>query len=371
MAGRRAVVLGAEGMIGTYVRQALLDDGWEVAGIARRPATVSHERYTHIRADLLERESLIDALRVFPDATHVYYAGFVLAESRAAEVGPNLAMLVNGVEAVEATSDVLEHVCLFEGGKWYGCHTGPFKTPAYEDDPRVMSPMFYYDQEDYLHRRRREGAPWHWSSLRPEGVGGIALGTPQNLLMVLVMYAVICRELGIPLRFPGSPECRDALYEMTDARLLARSALHTSTTEACFDEAFNVTNGDSFRWREMFPYVASLLGMEYAGTQTMTLTEVMADKGPLWDATVQKYGLAQHKLEELAGWQIGSLFHWGWDNVRSTVKLRRTGFHDCIDSRDMVRDVVQQMVDQRIIPPVQANRGVPSADADIPAEAWG
>ncbi|MGH3638659.1 MAG: SDR family oxidoreductase [Mycobacterium sp.] len=352
MTGRRAVVLGAEGIIGTYVRHALLEDGWEVAGVARRATTVDHPRYTHIRADLLQPESLREGLGAFPEATHLYHAAFVLAESRAAEVAPNLAMLVNGVSAVEATSTALEHVCLFEGGKWYGCNTGPFKTPAYEDDPRVMSPMFYYDQEDYLRRRRREGASWHWSALRPEGVGGIALGTPQNLLMVLVLYAVICRELNIPLRFPGSPECRDALYEMTDARLLARSALHTSTTETCFDEAFNVTNGDSFRWRDMFPYVASLLGMDYAGTQTLNLGEAMADKDALWDATVKRYGLAKHRLEELAAWQIGdNLFNWGWDNVRSTIKLRKTGFEDCIDSRDMVRDVIQEMVDLRLIPP--------------------
>ncbi|MDR7188219.1 nucleoside-diphosphate-sugar epimerase [Microbacterium sp. BE35] len=352
MGGRRAVVLGAEGMIGTYMRDALLEDGWDVAGVARRPSTVSHERYVHIRADLLDPSSLAAAFGAFPDATHVFYAGFILAESRAAEVGPNLAMLVNGVEAVEANSSVLEHVCLFEGGKWYGCHTGPFKTPAYENDPRVMPPMFYYNQEDYLTQRRNDGATWSWSSLRPEGVGGVALSTPQGLLTVLVMYAVLCRELGIPLRFPGTPEARDALYEMTDGRLLARAAIHTSTTASCADQAFNVTNGDSFRWNDMFAYIASLLGMEYAGTQTLKLTEVMADKGPLWDNMVERYGLAPYKLEELAGWQIAdNLLYWGWDNVRSTIKLRKTGFHDCIDSREMVRDVVERMVELKLIPP--------------------
>lgn len=352
MSQRRAVVLGAEGMIGTYMREALLEDGWEVAGVARRESSLDHERYTHIRADLLDAESLPAAFSVFPDATHVFYAGMVIAPSRAAEIEPNLALLVNGVEAVEATSKVLEHVCLFEGGKWYGCNLGPFKTPAYEDDPRIIPPMFYYDQEDYLRSRRESGAPWHWSSLRPEGVGGVSLGTPQGLLLVLVIYALISRELGVPLRFPGTPETADALYEMTDARLLARAAIHTATTEACRDEAFNVTNGDSFRWRDMFPYVAQLLGMEYAGVQTIRLGEVMADKGAVWDRIVARHGLAQNSLEKLATWQIGdNLFNWGWDNVRSTIKLRKTGFDDCIDSREMMRDVVQKMVDLRIIPP--------------------
>ena len=35
-----------------------------------------------------------------------------------------------------------------EGGKAYGSDLGPYKTPAREDDPRLMSPNFYYDQED-------------------------------------------------------------------------------------------------------------------------------------------------------------------------------------------------------------------------------
>lgn len=353
MSNRRAVVLGAEGLIGTYVRRALLDDGWEVAGVARRPSSIEHDRYVHVTADLLDQEGATNALRAFPDATHVFYAGFGWTESKSEEVRVNLAMLVNGVEAVEASSNQLEHVCLFEGGKWYGCHIGPFKTPAREDDPRVMPPIFYYDQEDYLRSRRDEGAAWTWSALRPEGVGGVAVGTPQNFLMVLVVYAVICKELGIPLRFPGAPECRDALYEMSDARLLARAAIHTSTTDACADQAFNVTNGDSFRWGEMFPYVAELLDMPYAGTQTMSLVEMMEDKGEVWDRIVAKHDLAAHEVSDLVFWQAGdNIFNQTWDNVRSTIKLRKTGFHDCIDSREMVSDVIAEMVALRLIPPV-------------------
>lgn len=39
---------------------------------------------------------------------------------------------------------------LIEGSKWYGVHLGAAKTPCLEDDPRYMTPNFYYDQEDYL-----------------------------------------------------------------------------------------------------------------------------------------------------------------------------------------------------------------------------
>lgn len=352
MNGKRAVVLGVEGLIGSYVRAELLDAGWEVAGVARRPSSVKHDSYTHVQADLLDAESAAIAMEAFPDASHVFYAGFAWTETKAEEVTVNRAMLANGVAAVERWSPGLGHVCLFEGGKWYGCHIGPFKTPAYEDDARVMPPIFYYDQQDYLEQRQADGAAWTWSALRPEGVGGAAVGTPQNFLMILFVYAAICRELGLPLRFPGAPECRDALYEMSDARLLARAAVHTSTSPECANEAYNVTNGDSFRWGDMFVHVAELMGMEYGGIQTMSLVEMMADKEDLWEEMVRRHGLAAYRLDELVFWQAGdNIFNQTWDNVRSTIKLRNAGFADCIDSRQMVSDVLDKVVEMRLIPP--------------------
>ena len=31
-----------------------------------------------------------------------------------------------------------------------GQHIGPYKTPAKESDPRILGPLFYDDQEDFL-----------------------------------------------------------------------------------------------------------------------------------------------------------------------------------------------------------------------------
>jgi hypothetical protein len=61
-----------------------------------------------------------------------------------------------------------------EGAKPYGCHFGPYKTPAKETDPRHPPSNFYFAQEDLLFERRR-GSDWTrsapsaaWSA--PEGV---------------------------------------------------------------------------------------------------------------------------------------------------------------------------------------------------------
>jgi hypothetical protein len=101
----------------------------------------------------------------------------------------------------------------------------------------------------------------------------------------------------------------------------------------------------------MFGYIANLMKMDYVGTQTMKLTEMMADKGPLWERIVAQYDLAPYRLDELAFWEAGDgIFSQDWDNVRSIIKLRKTGFQDCIDSRDMVSDIHEEMIRRRMIP---------------------
>ena len=97
---------------------------------------------------------------------------------------------------------------------------------------------------------RQRGRSWNWSAIRPSVVCGLALGNPMNLAMVIAVYAAISKELGLPLRFPGKPGAYDKLLDMTDAGLLARATVWAATDERCANQAFNINNGDLFRWSE-------------------------------------------------------------------------------------------------------------------------
>ena len=46
-----AVVTGTTSGIGEAVARQLLERGWRVVGIARREATLRHERYGHVAVD--------------------------------------------------------------------------------------------------------------------------------------------------------------------------------------------------------------------------------------------------------------------------------------------------------------------------------
>lgn len=354
MADRQAVVVGALGVIGSAIIERLTGRGeWDVVGLSRREPDADWPA-RHICVDLLDRAHAEEKLAELTGVTHIFYAAYQARPDRAAEVAPNLTLLRNAVETIDAVASDLRHVNLMQGGKAYGCHLGPFKTPAKESDPRHMPPNFYYDQEDWL-RETSAARPWTWSALRPEAVCGFAVGNPMNLTMAIAVYATLCRELGVPFHFPGKPGAYTAMYEVTDAHLLASAVEWVATTDACAGEIFNITNGDTFRWENVWPVFADFFGMEHAEPRTISLVEFMADKGPVWDRLVARHGLRPYAYEDVVSWGFGdAIFGSDWDIVRSTLKARRFGFDEFTDTEEMFLGLFRQLEADHVIPPAGA-----------------
>ncbi len=351
MERRQAVVIGALGVIGrALVTRLTAQGGWDVVGLSRRvPDQETGAR--HVSVDLLDRADAETRLAELTDATHVFYAAYQARPTFAEEVEPNLTMLRNAVEAIDAVAPGLAHVNLMQGGKAYGCHLGPFKTPAKESDPRHMPPNFYYDQEDWL-RATSAQRPWTWSALRPEAVCGFAVGNPMNLTMAIAVYAAICQELDVPFHFPGKPGAYRAMYEVTDAALLAGAAQWAATTDACAGEVFNITNGDTFRWQNVWPVFTDFFGLRAAEPRTISLVDFMANKAPVWDRIVERHGLRPYPYADIVSWGFGdAIFGSDWDIVRSTHKARAYGFSEFIDTEEMFLGLFRQLQADRVLPP--------------------
>ncbi len=347
---KTALIAGATGAVAKRLVEQLCAAGWEVIGLCRNvPAEAKTARY--IAVDLYDGDGLRRALAKERTVTHAFYASRARhGEGGVESVAENVAMLRHLIDAVEAGCPKLEHIHLVEGAKWYGIHLGAFPTPALEDDPRHMPPNFYYDQEDLL-RARQQGRPWTWSVSRPNVVCDFAPERPRNLTSIIGAYAAICKELGLALDFPGQPGHYRALTEVTDAALLAQAMTFMATTPACRNEAFNITNGDVYRWERMWPLVAEHFGLKVGVVRPLLLADWMKDKAAVWDRIVARYGLVPNKLEDVALWGFADfVFRQSYDVISSNTKLRLAGFHHMRETREMFFSQLAQYREARIIP---------------------
>jgi nucleoside-diphosphate-sugar epimerase len=354
MAQNTAVVVGALGVIGRYIveRLAALPD-WRVVGLSRRKGE-DRGNVRYLSVDLLDPADTDRKLAGLAEATHVFYCAFQATGSQAADYAKGIAvnrdMLVHSVSALDRVAQHLERVVLVTGTKYYGTHLGPFRTPAKEDDPRHLPPNYYFDQIDWLTAFQR-GKRWSWTELRPQTLCGFAPGTPMSIVPVIAVYAAISKELGLPLRFPGKPGAWRSIYQVTDSAHMANAALWAATGPRCANQAYNITNGDYFRWMNLWPRFAEVFEMPLAEPQAVSLVAQMADKGPLWEAMTRRHGLKPHRYDEIVAWPFGDyVFGTDWDVMTSTTKARQHGFHDVVDSEEMFVRLLRQFRAERIVP---------------------
>ncbi len=349
-AKKTGLIAGATGVVGRNLVQHLDSrEDWQVIALSRRTPDIEGLEQ-HISVDLLDPADCDKQLGGLNKVTHIFYAAYVERPGWHEMVEPNLRMLVNLVDAVEPVATGLQHINLMQGTKWYGNHLGPFKTPAKETDPPHMPPNFYYDQQRFIVKRQKDKT-WTWSAARPHGVSGFAIGNPMNLVMVVAVYASISKALGLPLRHPGSRANAHALYQVTDSGLLARACTWMATEDKCANEPFNITNGDIFRWENLWPIFADYFEMKTAPAQKINLTRMMADKAPVWEAVARQYGLRKIPYTDLVRWEYGDfVFTPEYDIISSMTKARQFGFTEVIDSEDMFLRQFDELREHKIIP---------------------
>ena len=349
MAKGKAVVVGGLGMIGRNIIQALeAKGGWDIVGLSRRPANFETGA-TFISVDLLDDAQAKEKLAGLTDVTHIFYAG-LSGGVEAENVEGNLALVVNSVGVIEPISPTLERVILVQGGKYYGVHLGPHKTPSKETDPRHLPPNFYYNQQDFI-TDLQEGKSWHYTMLRPEAVVGFAEGIPLNTASVVAAYACICKELDVPLHYPGPEAAFNAFNKFIDARLLGRCAAWAAQNPACAGEAFNVTNVSGMRWCNLWPLFTAYFGCRPGVLVPMKLADFMADKGPIWDEIVRKHQLKPTPFSDLGDWGFADWnFGRTWDTILEDTKRLQYGFTEAIDTEQNFVEIFDDMRAARVIP---------------------
>lgn len=332
MTQRTALVVGSTGLIGRTLAAELASqpEMWAVLGLARRPEAMAGVQ--PVQVDLTQPETLRMALRDLKP-THVFLASWLRQATEVENIRVNGGMVRHLLDAVSEAGSV-EHVALVTGLKHY---LGPFEaygrgtlpaTPFREEQGRLEVENFYYAQEDEVFRAAvRDG--FGWSVHRPHTIIGYAVGNAMNMGVTLAVYATICRETGRPFVFPGSAVQWNGLTDMTDAGLLARQLIWASTTPAARDQAFNIVNGDVFRWKWMWSRLAGWFGIEAAPfpTERLRLETQLADAGPVWAEIARRHGLVEADLTvATSAWHTDADLGRPIEVVTDMSKSRRLGF---------------------------------------------
>lgn len=357
MAHTKVLVAGALGVIGRAVVERLARrEGVEVVGLSRRAPDAglldslrdAQAPVQWVRCDLQDAAATRAALAAHRDATRLVYAALyekpelIRGWLAADHVDVNGAMLANTLAALEGAP--LAHVSLLQGTKAYGAHAGlPMRVPARERDAKRNHANFYFVQQDELERCAAQRG-FTWTIFRPQVVLGVAVGSAMNPVAALGAYAAISRELGSPLRYPGHPHL---LTECIDARIIAAAIEWSWREPRANREAINLTNGDVVVWRTFFERLASELGMALEerplASSEPRLGEAMPKHAETWRRIAERESLRIADLDALIGlsWQYADILFAApapppVPTLVSTIKARRLGFGDCIDSEECI-----------------------------------
>jgi nucleoside-diphosphate-sugar epimerase len=175
----------------------------------------------------------------------------------------------------------------------------------------------------------------------------------MNMGVTLAVYATICRETGRPFLFPGSPAQWNSLTDMTDARLLARHLEWAATTPDARDHAFNVVNGDVFRWSWMWSRLAAWFGIEPAPFpgHANPLAQQLAGTEEIWRNIAKSHNLIEPNLNNLASaWHTDADLGRPIEVVTDMSKSRKFGFLDYQSTDESFYDLFTRLRQQHIIP---------------------
>jgi nucleoside-diphosphate-sugar epimerase len=320
---------------------------WNVVTLGRH---ASQGCGPHLAIDLYRDDVKAVDVPALAGVTHIYNCARVPGYDPESERQSNLTLLDRLLDLAERNCTLLEHVCLIHGTKWYGCHKGPYRTPALETDPPCADPSFYAVQQELIIRRQRN-RDWTWSALRPHTIWGLpAERSGNSIVMLIAAYAMLMKAAGEPLHFPGPEKTFYKLSQATDSDLLNRAMEWVGTTPAAANQAFNVTNGDFFRWERLWPSVADFFGMDCGDVRPLKLADAMPRMEGHWARLAQKHKLKCDDLRSVVNWSYGDgIFGLAWTDMSSTTKARQFGFPDTIDSGAALLKFLSELRTRRYI----------------------
>ncbi|CAL5220375.1 g2379 [Coccomyxa viridis] len=247
-------------------------------------------------------------------------------------------------------------------------------------------------------KRVKEGAKWTWSALRPGAVIGFSLGsaltnmawqycvTPliaqllsqelheskyqsgrlpavirvgyMNLLDFFAVYGTLCKETGTPFRYPGDPVTYRVVMDCVDVDLLTMCQIWLSTHPKAQNTAYNINNGDVFRFEQVWPAMAQWFGVETGPPLKIPLPVFMPQHKDTWSHIRKKYHLKDLPYDHLHQADFAEAWlSYPADAFNDVTKLRRAGFDRMnIWSEECLISWLNELAKDKVIPDYPAMR---------------
>ncbi|GMN61451.1 hypothetical protein TIFTF001_030542 [Ficus carica] len=333
----------------------------KVYGVGRRPRPNWNTDHPieYIQCDISDPEDANTKLSRLTDVTHIFYVTWANRVTEVENCEVNGAMFRNVLHALIPNAPNLSHICLQTGTKHY---IGPFEAfgkikphdpPFTEDLPRLNAPNFYYTLEDILHEEVKKKENLTWTVHRPDVIFGFSPYSLMNLIGTLCVYAAMCKHEGRPLKFPGTKAAWQSYSVASDADLVAEQQIWAAVDPYAKNEAFNCHNGDVFKWKHFWKILAEQFGIEDYGFEegeNLTLTELMRDKGDVWEEIVKENQLEPTKLEDVGVWWFADRMLGGEHLLSSMNKGKEHGFFGFRNSRISFISWIDKMKAYKIVP---------------------
>ncbi|KAA8911072.1 hypothetical protein TRICI_003934 [Trichomonascus ciferrii] len=418
-----AIVTGATGITGSAVVQELLkDDSYiKLYTFSRRNQGNLNPKVQHASLDLQnDAKEMAESLKGV-SADYVFFCAYLEKSDPDEATEINGKMLSNFIEALTQTGATkqLKRFILTCGFKQHGVHLGPVKQPSEESDPLITNDItggswpsnFYYKQEQILVDASRN-RHWEWVCTLPEDVLGYAKGNFMNEATALGIYCSVCKALpGSELPFPGNRLSYLALNTWTSARLHAKFCLWAAKAPNAGNNIFNVTNGDTQSFQNLWPKLAKRFGCKVPdpmfpdnidlNTDTKGYKQYepslvhLKNKSPMivhakdmglsndplvqnepvlnlqidpikwaqrddvkktWEILRDKYNLDQDVWEKATWAFLSFVLGRSWNCVGNMNKARKLGWTGYADTWDDIEEILQTLEKEHMIPPAEKLR---------------
>ena len=397
-------------MTGTAVVEELLKNNQysKIYTLSRSQKGESHEKIQHATLDLQSDAKTMAKDLADVSGEYVFFCAYLARDDEGEAAKVNSAMLQNFLDALTHTGAIkqVKRIILTCGLKQYGVHQGLPKQPMHEyDDPWLEAsdrpPNFYYDQQRILQRMGKD-ADWDWVVTYPQDVIGYARGNFMNLATALGLYCAVSKMLpGSELPFPGSRANYLAFNCWTSARTHARFCLWAAHAPNAGNNAFNVVNGDTESWQNLWPKLAHRFGCHvpahmfpggargaYADFDATTMplhkrppvdeyAQAMGMRGEFeqsyvhqqidttkwaqrpevkdaWDTLKDKYGMDDQTWEKATWGFLTFVLGREFSCVVSMSKARKMGWNGYADTWDEFEHTFQKLERENMLPPVSA-----------------